>query len=234
MALENATRDTLMEFDRFDEIIRTLTVSPSRRGLAGLFAAGLLTTIGWEQADDTAAKRKKKKKKKKCKPPCEECQACSKGKCKAKADGTPCAGGVCEDGRCDTDCTPDCQGKACGANDGCGGTCRSGICPGDTTCVDGLCEFCIPDCQGKDCGTEDGCGGTCQSGFCPEGAVCEGQCICIAFDCCQNSDCAANQVCVTVENQKFCACDVAHSCGLTCCPVGTTCTSTNPVTCTPI
>ncbi|MBM4370526.1 MAG: hypothetical protein FJ098_02680 [Deltaproteobacteria bacterium] len=61
-------------------------------------------------------------------------------------------------------CTPDCAGKACGA-DGCGGTC--GSCPGGTPyCIGGTCKAaCTPECTGKACGP-DGCGGSC--GTCPD------------------------------------------------------------------
>ena len=39
-------------------------------------------------------------------------------------------------------CTPACQGLACGASDGCGGTCQTGSCPGKETCVAGTCKDC--------------------------------------------------------------------------------------------
>jgi hypothetical protein len=64
-------------------------------------------------------------------------------------------------------CTPDCTGKECG-DDGCGGSC--GTCPGEESCVSGVCiPGCTPDCTGKECG-DDGCGGSC--GTCSGGEVC--------------------------------------------------------------
>jgi hypothetical protein len=92
-----------MESNRFDQIVRTLTVAPSRRGLVQIVPAGLLAAAGWGVAPDTAIEAKsRKKKKKKCNPKCDkECQICKKGKCKAFAEGTPCdSGDVCEDGEC--------------------------------------------------------------------------------------------------------------------------------------
>ena len=64
-------------------------------------------------------------------------------------------------------CTPLCTGKACGADDGCGGRCRgcSGageVCDTQTwTCA----KPCVADCTGKTCGDGDGCGGRCTT--CP-------------------------------------------------------------------
>jgi len=90
-----------MESVRFDEIVRSLTVPHSRRGVAQIATAGLLAAAGWGTAATTSIEAKKKKKKK-CKPKCDkECEVCKKGKCKALTDGTPCASAdVCEDGQC--------------------------------------------------------------------------------------------------------------------------------------
>jgi hypothetical protein len=97
-----------------------------------------------------------------CDPACAVCQICDEqtGQCvedPAQAgtccDGTAgvCSGGVCT--LCDTypnsvcdpatgacECTATCTGKACGADDGCGGICVPGTCPQDHTCQpDGTC-----------------------------------------------------------------------------------------------
>lgn len=37
-------------------------------------------------------------------------------------------------------CTQDCEGKACGADDGCGGTCQTGYCDTGYVCVNGACQ----------------------------------------------------------------------------------------------
>ncbi|MCX7943570.1 MAG: hypothetical protein N2746_03580, partial [Deltaproteobacteria bacterium] len=58
-------------------------------------------------------------------------------------------------------CTPSCEGKACGDDDGCGGKCV-GSCPSGQTCNPNtyVCEGgCTPNCTGKACGDSDGCGG---------------------------------------------------------------------------
>lgn len=66
----------------------------------------------------------------------------------------------------DTDCVPNCAGKACGP-DGCGGSC--GSCKPNEVCQQGSC-ICIPNCANRECGP-DGCGGTCAPG-CPAGIMC--------------------------------------------------------------
>lgn len=48
-------------------------------------------------------------------------------------------------------CTPDCAGKACGADDGCGDSCKTGSCPANQSCQGGQC---VP---GSTCGPAD-CG----------------------------------------------------------------------------
>lgn len=65
--------------------------------------------------------------------------SCQAGNCCGNADCTPpttCGGGgvafVCG-------CTPNCAGKACGADDGCGGICQTGSCPTCQSCVAGVC-----------------------------------------------------------------------------------------------
>jgi hypothetical protein len=58
-------------------------------------------------------------------------------------------------------CKPDCKGKKCGDDDGCGDTCKTGTCDKPNyTCVDGVCK-CQSNCENKFCGDPDGCGNTC-------------------------------------------------------------------------
>ena len=77
-------------------------------------------------------------------------------------------------------CIPNCNGKLCGDEDGCSGTCKTGTCErtGDI-CQNGVCKQpqCIPTCNGNMCGDNDGCGGTCKRGSCPTGDTCvDGKC----------------------------------------------------------
>ena len=100
-------------------------------------------------------------------------------------------------------CQPDCAGKVCGADDGCGNTCTGGSCPApQEVCQLGDC-VCLPDCAGKVCGGPDGCGDTCKVGSCA----------------------APNSVC----NAGTCVCAYA-SCGAGCCNIGDYC---DGGTCTP-
>ena len=55
-----------------------------------------------------------------------------------------------------TECSPNCDNKECGDDDGCGGICCEGPPP------------CEPKCEGKSCGS-DGCGGNCPD-------ICTGVC----------------------------------------------------------
>ncbi len=66
-------------------------------------------------------------------------------------------------------CSPQCDGRYCGGDDGCGGDC--GACPDGETCAKGSCipDPCTPECDGRECGS-DGCGGEC--GTCPDGLHC--------------------------------------------------------------
>ena len=103
-------------------------------------------------------------------------------------------------------CLPNCDGKWCGDDNGCGDKCQR--CPENSTCnfisltwqcvcpgpwcggnccstgqVCGpgeTCQACEPQCTGKACG-DDGCGGTC--GSCSEGQVCYQSSCCTPQSC---------------------------------------------------
>jgi hypothetical protein len=103
-----------MEANRFDDLLRSLSESPTRRGigrtLAGLGLGGALGRLSLIEAE---TKKKKRKKKKKCKGGKVKC-----GKKKCCAAGDSCLGGAC-----------------CLADQVCGAAC----CTGSDACVDGAC-----------------------------------------------------------------------------------------------
>lgn len=148
------------------------------------------------------------------------CQQASNGQCSAEV--TCCDGGTCQDGHCcendgddcdgfddlccsgtchpttQTCCTRDCTGKACGADDGCGGVCQTGTCDGNGVCQDGEC-VCVPNCSPVRCGVDDGCGGTCPLG--PGYAACCNGFVC-ASHCCDDGFCADSGPCCGSPSQQ--------------------------------
>lgn len=71
----------------------------------------------------------------------------------------------CHDNRCGP-CDPQCDGQACGAEDGCGGVCQTGSCPTCETCQQGACVSVAND---TPCPSENRCLiTTCQGGICTE------------------------------------------------------------------
>jgi hypothetical protein len=163
-----------MDPDRFDSLTRSFTLAGSRRRvLAALSGAlGLLGLAHPEEA--TAAKTGK------CKPKCGECEKCKKGdcntrngrkrckrgKCKAKAAGTPCtafSGGVC-------------QNRTCFPRSTCPATITS-LCTPGTECASGADCFCARSAEGNVlCLQNETLGPTpppCQrSADCPPGEAC--------------------------------------------------------------
>jgi hypothetical protein len=110
-----------MEADRFDDIVRTLSATPSRRAIARAMsgfalAGGMGTLLGLADAESRKRKRKHKKKKR-CTPRCTG-RVCGKDGCGGTC-GVACTNGrVCQNGtcRCPTECCvdPDCAaGQLC-------------------------------------------------------------------------------------------------------------------------
>jgi len=125
-----------MDANRFDDLARTLTATPTRRGvsraLAGLTLSGmLLPLIGLA---DTEARKKKKNRKGKKKKGRNPSSTCTDGTKNGSETGVDC-GGNCP--RC-------ANGQGCLSRDDCAGA----------LCIDGTCQVCtpIPD----NCGGDDG------------------------------------------------------------------------------
>lgn len=175
-----------MDADRFDAVLRTLSVMPSRRVAVRLLTGlGLASLLG---RDETAAKRRRKKKHKKpppsppSPPPPPDCpgqQVCG-ATCIAT---TECCGGcgalTCCTGVC-TDLAT--SGANCGA---CGHTCAT------NACIHGTC-----DCQG----VNGNCPAPCTCGARKEGGtVCfnggSGPACTTDADCPLRSSCLVNNLC---------------------------------------
>jgi hypothetical protein len=128
-----------MDGERFDTLIRTLTAAGSRRRALALAVSGALGLLAREDTDahnpSKSCKKKSGKARKKCLKQAKRHNA-------AHATQGPPAG-----------CTPNCNGKTCGAN-GCSGSC--GTCTGGSACVNGTCVCpagqelckgaCVPSC----------------------------------------------------------------------------------------
>jgi hypothetical protein len=192
-----------MDADRFDDVIRTLTASPSRRTVLGLTLGGTLgSLLGIADADAKKKKRKKKKKckgKKKCGKKCIPLTSCC-----TSAD---CGGGgaTCQNGTCACPAgEKNCQGACipeidCCTNADCGG--------GDLICEDGgcVCGGGALDCSGSCCQPDDEIckqpDAVCQSGGCPVTDFCSD----IDFYICEADGCA----CVTSINAASACTDFA-------------------------
>jgi hypothetical protein len=105
------------------DLLRTLSISPSRRGLMAGLVSGVSTHIAFGSASSSAKPSKRKKKKK-----------------KSPGSGSTC---VC-DQRPAAPCIPQCEGRVCGG-DGCGGICGV-ACLQHEECREGAC-VCTPDAE---------------------------------------------------------------------------------------
>jgi hypothetical protein len=151
-----------MDGSTFDRLTRTLMLAGSRRrALAGLLA-GTLGLLG-SHVEDAAAKKK----------PCPPCKKRKQGTCKKKKpDGTLCAGGTCQGGKCilatcsdgitngtesDVDCGGSCarcgNGKSCSSRDDCIGA----------LCINNVCSVCSA--IGNECFSDAHGACTCRNGI---------------------------------------------------------------------
>lgn len=182
-----------MDVLRFDALVRQLGQGESRRrflGLVGGTTLGGLAAVGLASESDARKKKKKKSCKKK---KCGECQACKKGKCLAKTDGTACSGGTCEDGVCRSvnNCPP---AQVCDLAETC---CTDGINSVDGVSYCGADQQAICTCPAGD----DFCQGT-------DGAQC-----CLSGDACHESGACVTETCSA--SNDFCEMEFA-ACGNGC------------------
>ncbi len=173
----NGRKGRLMDADRFDTLLRSLTQPPaaSRRGM-GRFVIGLaLGSLGLAQPAVAARSRG-------CKAACGLCAECEKGSCKRKNGRKRCQRGKCK---------PKANGSGCGGS----GTCLNGGCA--TTCANpsppGACSG--ASCTGPSCPNGEFCG-TCD--MTTEGQVVCGDLRppCSEFQSCERSaNCPRGSVC---------------------------------------
>ncbi len=107
-------------------------------------------------------------------------------------------------------CIPQCDGKYCGGDDGCGQDC--GSCGSGMKCEGFVCKAdpCVPDCAGKQCG-DDGCGASC--GSCGAGELCvPATAQCEAFSTCDHLSPTCSPACAAGEYcGSDCACHAADA-----------------------
>ena len=104
------------------------------------------------------------------KPQADDCGPYANGNCGGTINCPACvAPKVCNtSGKCV--CTPNCSGKSCGQDNGCGSPCQTGTCQSGYSCSAGRCfANCTPGCS-VGCSAsgyeDDGCGGTIYCGVC--------------------------------------------------------------------
>ena len=148
------TGEIALDDQHFDALTRSLAGGDTRRRLLRRLGAVSLAGVPLLAAGEGLAKRhKKKKKKKKGTPGTPVCPSCP-------------AGQQCVNGACVATCKPACDGKACGAADGCGGACQVGACPDCQVCTKGACAAAPND---TPCASDNLCAvTTCQAGVCTE------------------------------------------------------------------
>ena len=99
---------------------------------------------------------------------CGECASsatCNEETWKCECSFVECQGACCEAGEACVDgncCTPSCDGKQCGDDDGCGGKCDGPCLGAFQACTDGECACTYVVCNGECCPPGEACqGGAC-------------------------------------------------------------------------
>ena len=142
--------ETTVDAERFDDLLRFVTLGASRRGVLAVLAGGLLVTLPLAQDGGNAEARNKKKRQRKKKQKQQPIPA---------IPATPPA-----------DCIPNCGGNTCGG-DGCGGSC--GGCGANQACQDGACVCACP--AGRLCLSNGSCATVCDElADCATGCSCNG------------------------------------------------------------
>lgn len=186
-----------MDGNRFDDALRALIASPSRRGVLGISLAGALGTLLGPVAAEAKKKGKNKKKckgKKKCGKKCIPKTSC----CPACTDGKVCTGGACA---CPQGTFP--CGNTCVAGDQC---CTNSDCDNPFICEDGFCICDAIACDSACCdpAEDEVCkvpAQVCQGGGCPVTDFCEDPNLYV----CEADGCA----CVTSINSASACTDFA-------------------------
>lgn len=132
-----------MDATQFDTLVRSLSRGASRRGLLAGLASGLLAVLSLGSSGEDAEGKKKRKRRNK-KNPAPSGSSPSPPPSPLPSPPSP--------------CTPNCSGKICGANDGCGAPCNTGSCPPPFSCqTGGFCNcspgtlFCGSQCLSESC-----------------------------------------------------------------------------------
>jgi hypothetical protein len=190
-----------MDQTRFDALSRRVGSAHSRRAVARFLAASVAGGLGLGGVGGAMAGRRKR-----CRPRCNECERCRRGRCKPVTDYRACTGGgTCTRGFC-------CIGSVCnrggGNNEQCciGGTCSATAGGGERCCGSLTCD---PDTQMREC-CPPGDGWKC----CPKGSI---------------QDCTGDDtVCCPVGSKSgSCLLETPVCCpegfAESCCPEGKTC-----------
>lgn len=144
-----------MDIHQFDAIAIALGSPTIRRRAVGVLLGGALSALGLAGTDAARSGT--------CKPSCNACSTCQKGKCKKKHGKKKCKKGTCQprpDGiGCGSTPCQACQGGVCVT------TANDTLCQGTGRCLNGICNpqpVCAP--YGAGCSTVDP--GTCCSDVC--------------------------------------------------------------------
>ena len=118
------------------------------------------------------------------------------------------------------DCQPQCEGKACGDPNGCGGICSTGLCPTGQVCEGGKCSCNADSCPGGCCSVAGQCITAGEDTACGTGGAL-----------CKDCQAQGGLICTEAGSCEVCqpqctpgACGETNGCGSLCgCPAGQNC-----------